>query len=453
MNTQPAKIVERRAEDRFLSSPMTACVRTDWRLNITIVAESAYVAFLLLVFIGISPFATPDTIFGTDPVSASGAGDAVRQISYLLIFGAIAAAAAARRGWQAFLAIPTLFALLLLWCVVSTGWSLEPSVTFRRAVLLCVVAASVLISIDTIGVPRCLQLLRYVLAGVIVIDWMSIFLIPQAKHMQNDIEQSVVGDWRGLHGHKNIAGAFCANAVMIFLYFAATTRRRSDVLLCLASLGFLIGTNSKSSIGLLPIALIAGGIYTFSTTSRINRQIIFVTSTLFLSIVSAIVFAWWDTITLTLRDPELFTGRGAIWQAELAFIWNHPLLGSGFGSFAYTGKNSPIYQYIDAAWAGAVASGHQGYLELLVTIGVPGFCLAIACFVAEPIAWLVAADRLGIHLRALLVSLFAFFFMHNLMESNFLKTDGTEWVIFLLAFAILRRPRTVLSPEPALSAT
>ena len=47
-----------------------------------------------------------------------------------------------------------------------------------------------------------------------------------------------------------------------------------------------------------------------------------------------------------LEDPTEFTGRAAIWQAEIAFIRDHPLLGSGFGTFADTGSLSPLHNYV-----------------------------------------------------------------------------------------------------------
>ncbi|MGD0867901.1 MAG: O-antigen ligase family protein [Rhizomicrobium sp.] len=370
-------------------------------------AEIAYIFFLLMVFVGVTPFARPDATPGIDPASASGAGDVVRQICYLAAFGFIAGAAWMRRARLSIDAIPVLIAVLLAWCVLSAAWSLEPSVTIRRGVLLSVVAASAFIAVDTIGAPRALQLLRYVLAAIIIVNWISIFLIPQARHFANDLEPGVAGDWRGLYV-------------------------------------FLIGTDSKSSLGLLPVAIVAGGVYFFCAGSAINRRIVFTASLLAATVAFAALWMFWGPIAGMLQDPALLTGRSAIWQAELAFIRDHPALGSGFGSFAYTGKNSPIYQYIDSSWIGGVASGHQGYLQLLVTIGIPGFLIAMLCLFVQPIVWFSRGSKLDLPFRSLLFALFSFFFLHNFMESNFLNTDGPEWVTFLLVLAMLRTSR-----EPA----
>jgi len=401
------------------------------------VAEAAYIAFLVLIFVGVSPFAVPGGTVGVDP-AASGAGDFVRQICYLTVFGVLVSTAVTQRGWRAFSAIPLLLAVLLLWCALSTSWSLDPAVTFRRAVLVSVVAVSAFLAVEMIGARRSLQLLGYVLAGIVILNWVSLFLIPQAKHFANDAEPGVAGDWRGLYVHKNITGALCANSAIIFLYSAIKTRRLSNLLLCLAALGFLIGTASKSSIALLPLAVMAGCLYRFAARNRLDRRIIWLASALLVFVATVAICAWWDAITPMLQDPRLFTGRVAIWQAEIAFILGHPMLGSGFGTFAYTGDNSPIYQYINSPWVGTVANGHQGYLELLVTLGIPGFCLAMLCLFVGPAMQFAAINRIDLDLRALLFTLFTFFLMHNFMETNFLRADGVEWVTFLLVLAMLR---------------
>jgi len=411
------------------------------RLNRVRFAEIAYLAFLVMVFVGVTPFAMPQTAPGIDPASTSGAGDLLRQVSYLAVFVLILVSAWMGRGWQSISAIPLLLIMLLGWCMLSAAWSIEPSVTFRRAVLLAIVSASAFIAVDTIGAARSLHLLRYVLAGIVIVNWLSILFIPQARHLANDFEPGVAGDWRGLYGHKNTAGAVCANAAIIFFCFAVMTRRRVDVLLGLANLGFLVGTNSKSSLGLLPIAILAGGVYFLCARNRVNRQIVLTGALLAGAVAAAAVWAWWAALVPLLQDPDLFTGRSAIWQAEIAYIRDHPLLGSGFGTFAFTGKSSPIYQYIDSSWIGGVASGHQGYLEVLVTIGIPGFVMTLLVLLVQPVAWFAQETRLGPGTKALLFALFAFFFMHNFMETNFLQTDGTEWVTFLLVLAMLRTSR------------
>jgi len=146
-------------------------------------------------------------------------------------------------------------------------------------------------------------------------------------------------------------------------------------------------------------------------------------------------------IARVLEDPTEFTGRTAIWQAEIAFIRDHALLGFGFGSFADTGASSPLHNYAASTWVETEAHGHNAYLQLLVTIGGVGFALAMVAFVVQPLGAFLRASPSGLALKSLLFAIFVFMLLHNFLESDFLEGDGAAWVAFLLMLAMLRSAR------------
>ena len=97
-------------------------------------SQAAYVALLLLVFVGLAPFAVRDTTaLASGQDINTGAGDLARQICYLLVFAVIVGCALQQRGLQAFAAVPISLAILLAWCLLSALWAIEPDVTLRRA--------------------------------------------------------------------------------------------------------------------------------------------------------------------------------------------------------------------------------------------------------------------------------------------------------------------------------
>ncbi len=75
-----------------------------------------------------------------------------------------------------------------------------------------------------------------------------------------------------------------------------------------------------------------------------------VAALLVLFVAAAFIYLDADAIAHALEDPTEFTGRSAIWQAEIAFVRDHPFLGSGFGTFADTGNLSPLHNYVGSAW-------------------------------------------------------------------------------------------------------
>ena len=403
------------------------------------ITETAFIGFLLLIFVSLEPFALRDpAVLALGESGFSGAGDVWRQVLYLAVFAVIAASTLDRRGLSAIEAVPVLLVVLLGWCVLSAAWAAEPGITVRRVGLEFVIVLSAMLGVSTLGVERSLRLLYWVLAGVLVVNWVSIFVLPQAIHLSNEIDPSLIGDWRGLYFHKNIAGSVSAISALIFLYYAFARRSWIDGLLFVGAAGFMIGTRSKSSIGLLPVAIVFGAIYRAAWKRGLDKAIVSIAFLLALALVAIVLRVDAAGISRLLEDPTEFTGRTAIWHAEIAFIHDHLLLGSGFGSFADTGSLSPLHNYVSGSWIETVAHGHNAYLQLLVTIGGVGFALAMLCFVVFPGIAFWRTDASELALKSLFFSIFVFMLLHNFLESDFLEGDGPAWVAFLLMLAMMR---------------
>ena len=283
------------------------------------------------------------------------------------------------------------------------------------------------------------------LAGVLIVNWLSIPLVHQSVHLPGEQDPGLVGDWRGLYFHKNIAGAVSAVSAIVFLFSALRTKRWIDIALFLAAVGFVVMTRSKSSLGLLVVAFALGLTYRFAWRRGIDRMIVAVAGLLFVFLLSAFFVLDADMIARALEDPTEFTGRAAIWQAEIAFIRDHPFLGSGFGTFADTGNLSPLHNYVAGSWVEAVAHGHSGYLQLLVTIGGVGFVLTVLALIAVPAVQFWRQRGGDLNMRAMLFTIFVFLVLHNFMESDFLEGDAPAWVAFLLMLAFLRAPKNEVS--------
>jgi exopolysaccharide production protein ExoQ len=419
------------------------------------VSELALLVFLLLIFIGLAPFAIRDPAALSAGVDTSGAtGDLARQLCYACIFALIVFVALYEQGLRAFTAVPPLLALLLVWCLASAAWSPEPDVTFRRAGLATVVVLSATLSVSMVGVARSFQLLRWVLAFVLVVNWLSIPLIHQAVHLPGEIDPKLVGNWRGLYFHKNIAGSVTAISAIVFLFSAWETRRPLDMLLFFAAVIFTVMTRSKASLLLLPVALAAGAVYRLAWRNALDRLIVTVFLGLVLLLAAAIVTLNQSAITRLLEDPTEFTGRAEIWQAEFAFIRDHPYRGAGFGSFADTGALSPLHDYVSNGWVDTVAHGHNAYLQLFVTIGGVGFALTVLSLVVAPLVAFWRGGGSDAARKSMLFAIFVFMVLHNFLESDFLEGDGAAWVAFLMVLAALqvsRRERSVSDDDPSMA--
>jgi O-antigen ligase len=207
---------------------------------------------------------------------------------------------------------------------------------------------------------------------------------------------------------------------------------------CAGAIGFTIMTVSKSSIGLLPVAIAAGCLYARIWRRGIDRAILGVVMMLAALGAGVSLATHLHTIVHALSDPTELTGRTAIWTGEIGFIHDHLWLGAGFGSFADTGAASPLYAYVADKWVQNISHGHNAYLQLLVTIGLPGFALAMLVFIAWPARALWRFDPALAGAKAVFVAIFVFMALHNFLESDFLEGDDPAWVAFLLMLAMLR---------------
>ena len=391
----------------------------------------SFLALLLLIFVGLDAFSplpsqAPQTV----------QGDWVRQIAYLGVAGLIALCAIQRFGFGALRALPVSMGLLLAWCLASLLWAPQPDLVLRRAGLEVVLVGSLLLSVETIGPATAFLLWRWLLAGILLMNFLSIPLIAAARHAGGEIDPALVGNWRGLYGHKNEAGAVCALTAIVFLFSKTGWRNWIGIAIAAAACAFLAMSHSKSSAGFLVIALACGLLYQIGWRDGLSRAITLAAAAILLAGLVSITLLYAAPIARLLQDPQEFTGRAAIWAAELRYIADHPLLGAGFGTLTDTGSQSPLHGYV-TGWMGAAAHGHNGYLQILVTIGGIGFILAMLALVWAPMRRLWSLNLNGGAFRPLLAALFVFAILHNVMESDFLESDSVVWAALLLVIAAL----------------
>ena len=403
----------------------------------SLIAEIVFVALLLVMFVGLTPFAPPTEATAV-AASAPSPGDSLRQMLFLAIFFPILFAAVMTRGRDALHIVTPALLTMLVWCTLSVFWSAVPDVTLRRAALAAIVVISTMASVDLIGAPRAFFLWRVVLAAVLVINWLSIPLIATAVHLPGDADPGLIGDWRGLYGQKNTAGAVCVMTAILFLFSRNGRGNWIGWLVAAAATGFLIMTRSKTSLALFPGALLAGGLYRLCWRDALSRAIFACGALLVLTGLAAAAILNWDMISRILNDPAGLTGRAEIWQAILAYMRDHPFLGAGFGTIAHTGTLSPLHNYTSARWVEAIADSHNGYLQILIATGGIGLLLALASMVADPLFrfWPLEPARAGF--KALLFALFIFVLLHNFLETDFLESDNSGWFAFLVVLASLK---------------
>jgi len=395
-----------------------------------LVGNGCFIAFLALILVGVAPL---QELAITERV---GQGDIANQILHLSIFAILVLNTGTKLTARQLQPVPVTILLVLAYCLVSVSWAIEPIISLRRLVLTGLVIWVLFRFVADLGYDRTLLILRIVMIALLVLNYASVFLTPYGVHPPLREESSVVGNWRGVMPHKNIAGAACAFLVILEMFDVRRFPRLISWVAIAAALVFLNYTVSKTSIGLVGFCLIGG--WLVRPYSANYRSILAVVALIAAGFALQLASAYQPELANSVTDPASFTGRGAIWPILIDYASEHLWTGAGFGSFWQIGNASPIWS-ITRSWVAQWSHGHNGYLDLLVTIGLPGTVLAVAMLVVWPLMRLFLSLSISKQQRALLFAMLAFGIGHNLTESSILNGPSVVEVFLILAIALIYR--------------
>ncbi|HYD67856.1 O-antigen ligase family protein [Azospirillum sp.] len=344
--------------------------------------------------------------------------------------------------------IPTvtpMMSLLTLAVFASVAWSIYPDVTMRRAVAL--------LFTTVFGIYMALRfsfvdILKLLVVGTAITMFLSFAAIVAMPDIGLDSEQHV-GAWKGIFWQKNVTGRIMVTLITCLLWLEWLGEGRRWVNRGLLALAFVLlvmcrsGTSLITAVVVLAVMLGAGLV-------RSNIRVFMLTLTVAgLGILAAILagpMIFEAVLTLLGRDAGL-TGRDLIWEHVLATLDNNLILGFGFGAYWY-GPYAPG-SYFVMNWG--ITSAHNGWLELMLDLGVLGLVIMallmgqilVQAFVAmrysprpmEP-AWALA---IACTLLTISVS-----------ESVFLGRHSLTWVVLVIAAVRLVMHRRTLHAAPPL---
>jgi O-antigen ligase len=236
------------------------------------------------------------------------------------------------------------------------------------------------------------------------------------------------GAWRGVTINKNTFGGYMAIAVIVLLL----VRFRHFgwlryVFLVMAAILLLFSHSATSLVGCILIISIMPLWHLMHADAR-TRRVAYVLITL--AIGAGIYFVWVDRDVLFRvlgRDASL-TGRTDLWLLLMSAISKHPLLGYGYGAFWSGMQGEALNVYIGSKWLPTGA--HNGYLELLLGIGLLGLPLLLY-FVLRSFG--LARNYIRSNegrLSLWPMSYLLLFIFHNFFESHLLETRSLEFLMF-----------------------
>jgi exopolysaccharide production protein ExoQ len=337
--------------------------------------------------------------------------------------------------------------VLVLFCVIgllSALWSITPLVSLYKwsvLALATLVGSYLGFRFQDRGFS---EVVFWYAAVVVMLSALTALAVPLAGRM---LFPPYDGAWRGIFWHKNHLGTLAALLSVLLLYRIAEDgrQRRRMVLvdgLVYASCVALV-LLSRSATGLLVMvagAMMAALAGIWQRVRGMLHRKHYVLGFALAAVALILIATQAPRFLALLGKDATLTGRIPMWQLVLRdFVSQRLLLGHGLGAFWNLEANRLAVQRA-AGWGSPVAIGDNGWLDVLLGLGVLG--LAVFVVLLARMLWRsIKRAQLGrsfLETQPLVFLLTAL--LANVAFSLFFETESAVWLI-LVALQFLPAPR------------
>jgi O-antigen ligase len=399
-----------------------------------------FVAVLVLAWVSLHPFGDLAAADALDLTS----GNETATYALFALFAAIGGALVWQSDKAALRALTNpAFVLLAAWLVVSVVTSQDVATSAKRFVLLaCVSVACASLFLLPQGRKDLARLLAIAAAVLLILSYGGVMLVPHlAIHQFGDVaEPDLSGKWRGVFPHKNDASAVFSMLVFIGIYVARAGYRRAGVWIAIASAMFVLFSGGKSSTLICGFAiLLSFGIQ--RSRSKFIWLLLIATPLILLNLfgLGSVAFPEVGTFVASLPVDATFTGRTDVWRFALAHVPDHLAFGHGLSAFWNT-ASLRFGVEDNTVWAGNASHAHNGYLDAVLAMGLPGLLVTLLALAIMPARDLYRALKRGadpaLTLMAMQIWLFGIYL--SSLESFLFDRSNAIWITFLLAVFAIR---------------
>lgn len=438
--------VEARSLGRALRDELT-------RLNVVQMARCLIaMAALLLVMITLDPFAD---LRSEDVANVVGGRMALDYVTFGLLAAVAVLFALATDAPSLKTLVTPLHLCFVGWMLLNLVLSESREISIQRFVLaVSVTSLAVLLPL----LPPTQRSFNLCLGGaalaLLVLCYLGVVLAPQyAIHTALDIaEPQLAGDWRGSFGHKNVASPVMTILVYVGIYLSAVGSFVMGPTIAVLAGIFLIFTGGKTS-SVLCLAIYALASLAYVARDLWLKRIICFAPLIVMNLltVGSVMSPVLGSITRALPVDPTFTGRSDVWEFALAAVAEKPITGHGYAAFWDGVTERQTAQ--GSEWAVTAAHSHNSYLDLAVTIGLPGLLLVVLILVFEPLRNFqeAQAHNRSNALGKLFLTIWLFGLYFGTTETFLLERQNPVWFMFAMAVAglhFLARFQCVAQMEP-----
>lgn len=396
-----------------------------------------FLGIFFLFWITTTPF--PDLSAVINP--ADPRSDALYQVVMLLLSAMLIFFGLRHPLRRMILQPAALLSAIFIWYIFVSILSLHPDVAVKRAILGALVCMNASIFLLLPKSERhfaaLLSLATLVMLGF---AYWGVTVWPQyAIHNIGDFaERELAGDWRGQFSHKNITAGVMVISVFFGLYAWSSHLRLRAVVIVVLSTYFLFRTGGKTSSAALPATLVLAALFERLRSLRFLIVLGGIIAINFVTVGAAFLEPVRELLSSVGIDPT-FTTRTDIWRLAINAVARQPITGYGFDVF--WGSPELIYGGGQIE-SGALNAGtaHNGYVDTLVSAGIPGLILIFVWLLILPILYIERAEEQGgnPHLTRLFSRIWLYVIFASCTDTLFFQNRNPVWFALLIAVFGLR---------------
>ena len=297
-----------------------------------------------------------------------GSSDIVSTVSQLAILAVLLCIVAAR--WRSYGPVlrPMLpYIVIVALCFVSAAWSDNPFVTLRRSTTLasCVLFGTYLA--HTLGMRGTVALVGQCAVFLGVLSVMVFVAVPS---IGRETALGYENAMRGVFSQKNPMAECMLLGIACYCFRLLDEGLRLRHTGCvLVLLLCILLSRSATSFGVASLVLLVTGFMATDGRPRLRLLLCFGAGWTVLAALVIAAVAPELLMAASGRDASL-TGRGPLWHEVIGVIARRPLLGHGYAGFWNEDSRDVQYLWLKAGWR--APDSHDGYLDVLVELGVVG---------------------------------------------------------------------------------
>ncbi|NES83675.1 MAG: O-antigen ligase family protein [Moorea sp. SIO2B7] len=278
--------------------------------------------------------------------------------------------------------------------------------------------------------------------GIVIILSIIFAVLPPRYGIESGVH---LGAFRGIYTHKNIFGRIMIPGAILFLLRAMSAKKDKLILWTAVIVSVIMLVLCRSTTALINYLMMLSTFFIYRTFRW--RYEVMVPSILGIATIGGSFLIWLaenaETLLKSVGKDATLSGRTDFWPFLWEMIYKRPQLGYGFGAFwnpnPYGGGPNT---YIVRAAGWEVPSAHNGFIELLLTLGIVGFSMYVIGFTINLIK-AIRFTRNSYTIESLWPLLFLTYnILANISESGLFEQNSIFWVLYTtICFSFVSLPR------------